>query len=268
MQAIRDGISGSENDMVTSANLGYPRIGARRELKKALEAYWKGDIDAAALEAVGADLRSQNWAAQAEAGIARIPSNDFSFYDQVLDTTAMLGAVPERFSGFGGLDAYFAMARGTDAAPAMEMTKWFDTNYHYIVPELTVGMSFHLANDLPVRRFIEAKAQGIHTRPVLVGPVTWLALGKAKTDGLDPLSLLPQVLDVYAGLLSQLAEAGADWVQIDEPILVRDLTTGEAEALRNAYAALSGKGPKILLATYFGALGDNLDLACGLPVEG
>ncbi len=254
--------------MVTSANLGYPRIGARRELKKALEAYWKGDIDAAALEAVGADLRSQNWAAQAEAGIARIPSNDFSFYDQVLDTTAMLGAVPERFSGFGGLDAYFAMARGTDAAPAMEMTKWFDTNYHYIVPELTVGMSFHLANDLPVRRFIEAKAQGIHTRPVLVGPVTWLALGKAKTDGLDPLSLLPQVLDVYAGLLSQLAEAGADWVQIDEPILVRDLTTGEAEALRNAYAALSGKGPKILLATYFGALGDNLDLACGLPVEG
>ncbi|SDH09815.1 5-methyltetrahydropteroyltriglutamate--homocysteine S-methyltransferase [Roseospirillum parvum] len=258
--------------MVKAANLGYPRIGAKRELKKALESYWKGDLDAAALEATAAGLRAANWAAQAEAGMARIPSNDFSFYDQVLDTTAMLGAVPPRFAGLDGLDAYFAMARGTDAAPAMEMTKWFDTNYHYIVPELTAGMTFRLANQIPVERFKEAKARGVHTRPVLVGPVTWLALAKAKTEGLEPLSLLPQVVAVYAELLGRLAEAGADWVQIDEPILVRDLSPAEAEALRGAYdtlsAALSKGGPRILLATYFGALGDNLELACGLPVDG
>ena len=254
--------------MVKSANLGYPRIGAKRELKKALEAYWKGEIDIEALEATGADLRAQNWAMQAEAGIAWIPSNEFSFYDQVLDTTAMLGAVPPRFGGLTGLDAYFAMARGTDAAPAMEMTKWFDTNYHYIVPELTESMTFRLANDLPVERFKEAKAQGVHTRPVLVGPVTWLALAKAKTEGLDPLSLLPQVVAIYSELLGRLTEAGADWVQIDEPILVRDLTEAEVEALRHAYGTLSAKGPKILLATYFDALGNNLDLACGLPVDG
>src|SRR5690606_11000159 len=154
---------------------------------------------------------------------------------QVLDTTAMLGAVPERFSGLAGIDAYFAMAPGTAAAPAMEMTKWFDTNYHYIVPELADGMSFRLANDVPVQQFIEAKAQGIHTRPVLVGPVTWLTLAKPKTKGLEPLSLLPQVLDVYAELLKRLGEEGADWVQIDEPVLVRDLTAAEVEAFRTAY---------------------------------
>ncbi|MFD1881311.1 5-methyltetrahydropteroyltriglutamate--homocysteine S-methyltransferase [Paracoccus pacificus] len=254
--------------MVTSANLGYPRIGAKRELKKAVEAYWKGEIGAAALESVGADLRAANWAAQVDAGIQRIPSNDFSFYDQILDTTAMLGAVPERFSGLQGLDAYFAMARGTDAAPAMEMTKWFDTNYHYIVPELTDRTRLRLASDIPVRRFTEARAQGIQTRPVLVGPVTWLALAKAKTEGVTPLSLLDQAIAAYAELLASLAAAGADWVQIDEPILVRDLSGDEAEALRRTYAALSGKGPKILLATYFGALGDNLELACQLPVDG
>lgn len=254
--------------MVASASLGYPRIGAKRELKKALEAYWKGEMDAAALEAAGADLRARNWAAQKEAGITRIPSNDFSFYDQVLDTTAMLGAVPPRFAGLADLDAYFAMARGNDAAPAMEMTKWFDTNYHFIVPEFTDGMTFHLASDVAVRRFLEAKKQGVETRPVLLGPLTWLALGKAKAEGVVPLSLLPQVVAVYAELLGKLTEAGADWVQIDEPILVRDLTVAEAEALRSAYAALAVQGPKILLATYFGALGDNVDLACSLPVDG
>lgn len=254
--------------MVASANLGYPRIGARRELKRALEAYWKGEIDADALEAVGAELRQQNWAAQVKAGLTRIPSNDFSFYDHVLDMTALLGAVPPRFAGRQGLDGLFAMARGTTDAPAMEMTKWFDTNYHYIVPELTPDLDLQLAHDLPVQRFTEAKAQGIHTRPVLLGPVTWLALGKSKTEGFDPLSLLPQVVAVYAELLSRLKAAGADWVQIHEPILVRDLTEPEAEALRSAYAALAEAGPHILLATYFGALGDNLDLACGLPVAG
>ena len=254
--------------MAKSANLGFPRIGAKRELKKALEAYWKGEIDAVALEAMGADLRAQNWAVQQKAGIERIPSNDFSLYDQVLDTTVMLGAVPDRFRGLTGLQAYFGMARGTDAAPAMEMTKWFDTNYHYLVPELTDDLTFTLANTAPLDSFLEAKSQGIHTRPVLIGPVTWLAVGKAKTDGLDPLSLLPRVLAVYAELLGRLAEAGADWVQIDEPILVRDLRPGEAEALRAAYDALSDAGLKLMLTTYFGALGDNVDLAASLPVQG
>lgn len=254
--------------MVRAANLGFPRIGAGRELKKALEAYWKGEIGEDALSRIGADLRAQNWSLQREAGISRIPSNDFSFYDQVLDTTAMLGAMPPRFDGLTGLDAYFAMARGTDDAPAMEMTKWFDTNYHYIVPELTEATRFSLTENTPLARYREARAQRIETRPVLIGPVTWLALAKAKTEGLDPLSLLPQVLDIYETVLRALAAEGAEWVQIDEPILVRDVTGAEAGALRRTYARLSRCGPKLMLASYFGGLGDNLDLATDLPVAG
>ncbi|SDD77376.1 5-methyltetrahydropteroyltriglutamate--homocysteine methyltransferase [Paracoccus isoporae] len=254
--------------MVKAANLGFPRIGARRELKTALESYWKGEIGAEALAQTGAALRARNWARQRDAGIARIPSNDFSFYDQVLDTTLMLGAVPPRFSGLSGLDAAFAMARGTQDAPAMEMTKWFDTNYHYIVPELTAQTRFTLTGNTPLLSYQEARAQGIETRPVLIGPVTWLALAKARTDGLAPLSLLPQVLEVYDAVLRSLDAAGAEWVQIDEPILVRDLTQAEDAALRAAYARLSRCGPKIMLATYFGGLGDNLELACALPVAG
>ncbi|WBU65451.1 5-methyltetrahydropteroyltriglutamate--homocysteine S-methyltransferase [Paracoccus aerodenitrificans] len=254
--------------MVTAANLGIPRIGAKRELKKALEDYWKGDIDAAALERTGAELRAQNWALQRDAGISRIPSNDFSFYDQMLDMTQLLGAVPARFAGLSGLDAYFGMARGTDSVAAMEMTKWFDTNYHFLVPELTDDLHFTLSSNTPLDRFLEAKEQGIQTRPILIGPVTWLSLAKVKTEGLNPFSLLPRILPVYRELLGRLAEAGADWVQIDEPVLVRDLSPGAAEALREAYGVLSHSGPKLLLATYFGALGDNLDLAAELPVHG
>ncbi|QDY70734.1 5-methyltetrahydropteroyltriglutamate--homocysteine S-methyltransferase [Qingshengfaniella alkalisoli] len=254
--------------MVKAANLGFPRIGAKRELKRALESYWKGDVDEAALDRVAAEQRQKNWAAQRDAGLDVIPSNDFSLYDQVLDTTAMLGAVPDRFAGLSGKAAYFAMARGTQAAAAMEMTKWFDTNYHYIVPEISADMNLSLASTAPLDAYLEAKGQGVDTRPVLLGPVTWLALGKSRSEGLAPLDLLDRVLPVYAELLGKLAKAGAEWVQIDEPILARDLTVAEADALRRAYATLAQAGPKLILATYFGGLGDNLDLATSLPVAG
>lgn len=257
--------------MAIAANLGFPRIGARRELKTAVEAYWKGSLSEHDLAAEGARLRARHWRIQRDAGIASIPSNDFSFYDQVLDTTAMLGAVPERFGPLRGTvtpDQYFAMARGTKDAPAMEMTKWFDTNYHYIVPEFTGGQAFRLGALKPVEEFLEAKALGIQTRPVLLGPVTWLSLGKAKDAGIDPLALLPAILPIYAEVLRRLRDAGADWVQIDEPILVTDLSGAQRAALRTACAELAGIGPKIMLASYFGALDDNLDLALSLPTAG
>lgn len=243
-----------------AANLGFPRIGAMRELKTAVEAYWKGNIPAETLEAEGARLRAAHWRAQRDAGITVIPSNDFSFYDQVLDMTALLGATPARFAQ----GDYFGMARGTDDAPAMEMTKWFDTNYHYIVPEFTEGQSFALSSDKPLREYLEAKALGIETRPVLIGPVTWLSLGKSK-DGVDPFAYLPQVAAVYAEILRKLADAGAEWVQMDEPILVTDLSPAQ----RDAFAVYDQfTGPKLMVASYFGALDDNLDLALGLPVAG
>ena len=257
--------------MTLSATLGFPRIGARRELKTAVEAHWRGDLSEPALLAEAARLRAAHWALQAEAGIDRIPSNDFSLYDQVLDTTAMLGAVPPRFGAVEGrvtLAQYFAMARGTAEAPAMEMTKWFDTNYHYIVPEFTRDQSFALASRKPVEHFLEARALGHQTRPVLVGPLTWLSLGKAKEPGLDPIALLPRVLPVYAQVLRDLAEAGAHWVQIDEPVLVTDLSPAQRAGFAAAYAELAQAGPKLLVASYFGALDDNLDLALSLPVAG
>ncbi|MEQ9815745.1 MAG: 5-methyltetrahydropteroyltriglutamate--homocysteine S-methyltransferase [Azospirillaceae bacterium] len=258
--------------MVTAANLGFPRIGPKRELKKATESYWKGEISLADLESTAQQLRAQNWRLQKDAGIAVIPSNDFSFYDQVLDTTAMVGAVPPRF-GFAGdtvdLDTYFTMARGRDDAFAMEMTKWFDTNYHYIVPEFAADQDFRLASTKPVDQFLEAKSLGIETRPVLVGPVTYLKLGKAKGGAFDPVTLLDRLLPVYEQVLNRLAEAGASWVQIDEPILVLDLSEAEKAALKTAYERLARSASlKILVATYFEALGDNLDLAAGLPVAG
>ncbi|NHF72175.1 5-methyltetrahydropteroyltriglutamate--homocysteine S-methyltransferase [Paracoccus xiamenensis] len=257
--------------MPVSANLGFPRIGARRELKAAVEAYWNGTMPEADLAAEGARLRARHWQLQRDAGITLIPSNDFSFYDQVLDTTALLGAVPRRFGPLGDrvtTAQYFAMARGTQQAPAMEMTKWFDTNYHYIVPEFTNGQHFRLGSVKPVEEFLEARDLGIQTRPVLLGPVTWLSLGKAKDPGLDPLAFLSAILPIYVEILSRLAAAGADWVQIDEPILVTDLSPEQSRALRTAYAELASAGPQIMLASYFGALDDNLDLALSLPVAG
>jgi 5-methyltetrahydropteroyltriglutamate--homocysteine methyltransferase len=262
--------------MIRAANLGFPRIGRNRELKKATEAYWAGETDVARLGETARELRLQNWREQADAGLSVIPSNDFSFYDQVLDTTAMLGAVPPRFgpdpvTGVGGtvdLDTYFAMARGTDDAPAMEMTKWFDTNYHYIVPEFHRDQQFQLGSTKPVDEFEEAKAAGIHTRPVLLGPVTYLALGKAKDSGLEPQELLDRVLPVYEEVLKRLSAAGADWVQIDEPRLALDLTDAERASFPKAYQRLAAAGPKLMLTSYFDGLRDNTELAAQLPAHG
>ncbi len=273
---------------VSAANLGFPRIGPRRELKSAVESYWAGKTDKAQLLDTAKGLRAATWDRQKAAGIQAIPSNDFSFYDQVLDTSVMIGAIPEIYRGLGdadSLEVYFAMARGTrtDVAedscahghshggdvPAQEMTKWFDTNYHYMVPEVVPDQAFALTATKPVEQFKEALALGHHTRPVILGPVTWLLLAKSKTESFDALSLLPALLPVYAELLGKLAAAGADWVQIDEPALVLDLSDAARDAYRAAYAEL-GKihGIKIMLATYFGALGDNLATALSLPVAG
>ncbi|WP_395664537.1 5-methyltetrahydropteroyltriglutamate--homocysteine S-methyltransferase [Methylocella sp.] len=266
--------------------LGAPRIGPRRELKAALEAYWSGKSGADALLAAAAGLRAANWARQQALGVDVIPSNDFSLYDHVLDVSAMVGAVPEAYGWTGGpvpLDVYFAMARGRGesacghgahahgpGAPALEMTKWFDTNYHYLAPEFSRGQAFALTSAKPVDEYLEAKALGVETRPVLLGPVTYLKLGKSKDAALDPLSLLDGLLPVYAEILRRLEDAGARWVQIDEPCLVLDLDDATRAAFARAYETLAAAAPtlKIMLATYFGGLGDNLDLALGLPVAG
>lgn len=273
---------------VPVSTLGTPRIGPRRELKAALESYWSGRTDAAALLDVAARLRAANWARQKALGVTNIPSNDFSLYDHVLDTAVMVGAIPQAYGWTGGpvpLDTYFAMARGSqgDAAcahghahnhghgvPALEMTKWFDTNYHYMVAEFTAGQRFELASTKPVDEYREAKALGYQTRPVLLGPVTFLKLGKAKDPSLDPLSLLGNLLPVYGEVLRRLAASGAEWVQIDEPCLVLDLDDGTRAALKEAYGFFAHALPKlkIMLAAYFGALGDNLDTALALPVAG
>ncbi|MDB5737604.1 MAG: 5-methyltetrahydropteroyltriglutamate--homocysteine S-methyltransferase [Sphingomonas bacterium] len=274
---------------VTVANLGFPRIGPRRELKTALEAYWAGKSSKAELLETASGLRATTWARQKAAGIDSIPSNDFSFYDQVLDTSVMLGAIPSAYRALGtadSLEVYFAMARGTQGVaieegcahghgdgaglPALEMTKWFDTNYHYMVPEVRPTQSFALTSRKAIDEYEEAKALGYHTRPVLLGPVTWLLLAKSSQEGFDPLSLLPQLLPVYAELLGKLRDAGADWVQIDEPALVLDLTDEARAAFVSAYRYLNDKvsGLKLMVASYFGALGDNLNTALALPVAG
>jgi len=269
--------------MVISSNLGFPRMGLRRELKKALESYWAGKTDEAALLEVARSVRLQNWKWQQEAGIDHIPSNDFSMYDQVLDMSTVVGAIPSHFwngkeeqeSPAGNrvpLSVYFAMARGDAASdiPALEMTKWFDTNYHYIVPEFQPDQKFQLCSTKPIDEFIEAREAGIHTRPVLVGPVSFLLLGKSRSDAsLNPLLLLDSLLPVYEALLQKLAEAGADWVQLDEPCLVTDLDDAAREALQHAYTRLAAVSPSlsILVASYFGALGNNLATAVQLPVK-
>ncbi|TKK85195.1 5-methyltetrahydropteroyltriglutamate--homocysteine S-methyltransferase [Herbidospora galbida] len=242
--------------------LGYPRIGARRELKFATEDYWAGAIDAARLETTAAQLRRSVWTELRDAGLDAVPSNTFSLYDQVLDTTVMIDAVPARYRALTGLDRYFAMARGTAELPPLEMTKWFDTNYHYIVPEIASGTRFRLADGSaakPVAEYLEARRLGVETRPVLVGPLTYLLLAKAAPGspaGFAPLDLLDSLVETYAELLERLAGAGAQWVQLDEPVLARDLGVRETEALGRVYRRLGGLAsrPKILLATYFGAV--------------
>lgn len=277
--------------MIRSANLGFPRIGLKRELKQATEAYWKGTIEAAELLATAKELRKRHWLLQQKAGIHFIPSNDFSFYDQMLDMTAMVGAVPARFvldpaltidkataradleaivagAPHPELDTYFAMARGTKDAPAMEMTKWFDTNYHYIVPELHKGQTFKLSSRKAIDEYNEAKLLGVDTRPVLIGPVTYLMLGKAKGEEFDPITLLDALLPAYAEVLGALKAAGAEWVQMDEPVLSLDLSQSQRRALRVAYQRLAPSAPKLMVANYFGAYGDNLTVAADLAVAG
>ena len=265
--------------MVMSHNLGFPRIGARRELKFAQESYWKGESSRDALKAVGAELRQRHWGHQA--GLDLAPVGDFAFYDQVLDMSFTLGNLPERARGFHGdvLDNYFRVARGRSAAGAEdhvgccggiaagEMTKWFDTNYHYIVPEFTAATTFKLDASRLLEQLAEAKKQGVKAKPVIVGPVTYLALGKAKDES-SKLALLPKILPVYGELLATLAAQGVEWVQIDEPILVTELAADWQAAFRTAYAALGTGKPKLLLATYFGQLLENLPLVCELPVQG
>ena len=264
---------------VTTHNLGFPRIGAKRELKFALESYWRGESSKDQLTSVGAQLRQRHWAHQAKLDL--VPVGDFSFYDQVLDLSFTLGNLPERVQSFHGdtLDNYFRVARGRSAVGAEdhaaccggvaagEMTKWFDTNYHYIVPEFTAATAFSLDASRLLAQVAEAKAQGIKAKPVIVGPVTYLAIGKAKDDS-NKLALLEQLLPVYADLLTALAAAGVEWVQIDEPILVTELSSEWQDAFRTAYATLSKTKVKLLLATYFGQLQENIALACELPVHG
>jgi 5-methyltetrahydropteroyltriglutamate--homocysteine methyltransferase len=270
------------------ATLGTPRIGPRRELKFALESYWAGKSTEAQLLEAAAGLRAANWARQKSLGVTVIPSNDFSLYDHVLDTSAMVGAIPDIYGWKGGpvaLTTYFAMSRGAQnqdhgadcghahhghGAAAQEMTKWFDTNYHYMVPEFHDGQTFTLSSRKPIEEYEEAKSLGYQTRPVLVGPVTFLKLGKSANAGFDPLSLLDRLLPVYIEVLRELASRGAEWVQLDEPCLVLDLDETSRSALRRAYGrfALEMPGIKIMLASYFGAIGDNLETALALPVAG
>jgi 5-methyltetrahydropteroyltriglutamate--homocysteine methyltransferase len=274
---------------ITVATLGFPRIGPRRELKTALERYWSGKSDADALLGVAADLRARTWAQQSALGVDHIPSNDFTLYDHVLDTSVMVGAIPATYGWTGGevgLDTYFAMARGAQGdadeadcghghhhgldVPAAEMTKWFDTNYHYLVPEVSADQRFELSSTKAIDAFVEAQAQGVHTRPVLLGPMTFLKLAKSKDKDFDPRDLLDGLLAVYAKVLNRLERAGAVWVQMDEPMLVLDLDDTDRAAVRYAYHQLSRTAPgvKLMLTPYFGALGDNLETALALPVAG
>ena len=263
--------------MGISSNLGFPRMGVHRELKKGLEAHWAGKLHETGLLEVGKVLKLNHWMLQKQLGVEHIPSNDFSFYDHVLDTAAMVGAVPERYVWHGpqvDLATYFAMARGGARKPgqadvaAMEMTKWFDTNYHYIVPEFTAKQTFSLGSLRAIKEFLEAKAVGVHTRPVLLGPVSFLLLGKAKETGFDPLSLLDRILPVYESVLRQLAQAGADWIQLDEPMLALASRDEARQAFTSAYERLSEVSSvlRILVATYFEELGANLPMAISLPV--
>jgi 5-methyltetrahydropteroyltriglutamate--homocysteine methyltransferase len=266
--------------MALSSVSGFPRIGPRRELKFATEGYWKGKTSAGELEQVGADLRSRNWSLMRDAGVDLIPSGDFSFYDQMLDAIAMLGAVPERYGHRGGevdLDIYFAMARGRQAAGqdvvAMEMTKWFNTNYHYIVPELAPDTEFSLSSEKPVAHYLEAKRQGVQTVPVLVGPVTFLLLSKPAPeveDGFDSMSLLSNVLAIYEQVLAKLGAEGAEWVQLDEPAFVQDRTAADLETLKSAYEQLANVAgrPKIVVKSYFDHVGEAYPILRDLPVEG
>ncbi|WP_371628390.1 5-methyltetrahydropteroyltriglutamate--homocysteine S-methyltransferase [Streptomyces sp. NBC_00341] len=255
---------------------GYPRQGPNRELKKAVEGYWKGRVTAGALRETAAELRRSSWKQLADAGVHEVPTGDFSYYDHVLDTSVMVGAVPQRHRAAvaaDALDGYFAMARGTQDVAPLEMTKWFDTNYHYLVPELGPDTVFSADSTKQVTELREAVALGHSARPVLVGPVTYLLLAKPAPGvaaGFEPLTLLDRLLPVYAEVLADLRAAGAEWVQIDEPALVQDRTPAELNAAARAYRDLGGltDRPRLLVASYFGRLGEALPVLAKAPVEG
>ena len=250
--------------------LGVPRIGPNRELKFAQEAFWRGDIDEVALKAVASGIRLANWQRQHEAGLAFVTVGDFAFYDQMLNHVALLGCAPARF-GFGetvSLPETFQLARGNDACHAMEMTKWFDTNYHYLVPELKPDTAFTLGTEWLFDEVSEAQTAGFNPKPVLIGPLTFLYLAKEKIEGFKRLDLLDCLLPVYAQILARLKAQGVEWVQIDEPILSLDLPADWRVAFERAYHSLNGAGVKLLLASYFGPLRENLLVALKLPVAG
>ncbi|MGN0924365.1 5-methyltetrahydropteroyltriglutamate--homocysteine S-methyltransferase [Ectopseudomonas mendocina] len=267
--------------MALSHSLGFPRIGRYRELKKALEAHWRGELDEAGLRAVGQRLRAEHWQLQKDAGIDLLPVGDFAWYDQVLGHSLAFGVIPERFRPAAGkptLETLFAMARGAVAnkssgtccggAHAQEMTKWFDTNYHYLVPEFGIDQQFALSWEQLFEEVEEANTLGHQVKPVLIGPLTYLWLGKAKGAGFDKLELLERLLPVYGEILQRLAAQGVEWVQIDEPILVLDLPQDWKNAFERAYNLIQREPCKKLIATYFGGLEDNLGLAANLPVDG
>ncbi len=252
--------------MIKVASIGYPRIGPKRELKVALENFWKSDISEAELQTVAKDLRRKNWQTQKENGVDLISSNDFSFYDQVLDTICLLGAIPKRYKWDGkevSLKTYFAMARGSQTSeldvPALEMTKWFDTNYHYLVPELSKDQAFQLSTNKPFEEFNEAKKYGFNTKPIILGPLSFLLLAKG-LDGFKTINLLSKILPVYKEIIKKLSELGADWIQIDEPILVKDLDSQVVAQIKNTLNELkkSSGSSKILVATYFEDLNDEV----------
>ncbi|PTT34984.1 5-methyltetrahydropteroyltriglutamate--homocysteine S-methyltransferase [Chryseobacterium sp. HMWF028] len=259
--------------------LGYPRIGSKRELKKACEQYWSGKILLEELLNTGRNICNQNWNIQKEAGIDLIPCNDFSYYDQVLDMSLVVGAIPTRYhevvlkKNNSELDLYFAMARGYQKdgldITAMEMTKWFDTNYHYIVPEFYKNQQFKLSSDKIFNEFAGAKQAGINAKPVIIGLVSYLLLGKEKEEGFDKLDLAGNLLPVYTEILTKLQEQGAEWIQFDEPFLALDLTEKAKEAYLSVYAEIRKRFPKLkfIVATYFDGLKDNTSLATSLPVN-
>ena len=264
--------------MILSSNLGYPRIGINRELKFALEKYWKNGISLDELQQTADRIKTANWIVQKEMGLDFIPSNDFSFYDQVLDTTFMLGAIPQRFQqekDLEGLDLYFAMARGWQndqgkTIPAMEMTKWFNTNYHYLVPEINVDTIFKLNATKPINAYKLAQTLNLNTRPVIIGPVTYLLLSKSEDPSFNPLTKLDEVMDLYADLFKQLREMEVKWIQLDEPFLSMDLDGLGEDAYQqffNRFNSHHGR-PKVMLTTYFGDLSVNRKLIAASPFEG
>lgn len=258
----------------TTHILGYPRIGANRELKWALESYWKGKTSEADLLETASQLRKQHWKTQADSGLDYVSVGDFSFYDQVLDTACTFGIIPSRFnweSDSIDLELYFALARGSDHHSALAMTKWFDTNYHYLVPEVEGAQKFGLFSDKLLREYQEASSLGYKAKPVIVAPATLLHLARPASSGeLPPIKRIDELLPHYANLINQLTQAGAEWIQLDEPILGKDLSREEIEAVQNSYTYFANHCPeaKILVASYFGSLGENATILRQLPVAG